>query len=231
MSIPEHARALVWFRRDLRDYDHAALYAALKHARQVFCVFVFDRDILDALPSREDRRVAFIHHSASELRQALAQQGGGLMVRYGRARDEIVQLATQLGVDAVFFNHDDAPDAKQRDTAVSQGLASQGIATHTFKDAVIFERDEVMTAVGTPFSVFTLYKNAWLKKLTPFYLRAYPVAAYADRLAAQSTSLPGLQEMGFAAPVAGLHISAGMSGGAKLAVVSPIQSGHTIQAL
>jgi len=86
MYIPEYARALVWFRRDLRDYDHAALYYALKHARQVFCVFIFDREILDALPSPEDRRVAFIHHSVVELQQALAQHGGGLIVRYGRAR-------------------------------------------------------------------------------------------------------------------------------------------------
>ena len=216
MYIPEYARALVWFRRDLRDYDHAALYAALKHARQVYCVFVFDRDILDGLPSREDRRVAFIHHSVSELQQALAQQGGGLMVRYGRARDEIVQLATQLRVDAVFFNHDDEPATNLRDTAVSQGLASRGIATHTFKDAVIFERDEVMTAAGTPFSVFTPYKNAWLKKLALFYLRAYPVADYTDHLVAQSTSVPSLQEMGFTSPVAAMHVPAGMSGGAQL---------------
>ena len=78
MYIPEYARALVWFRRDLRDYDHAALYHALKRARQVFCVFIFDREILDALPSPEDLRVAFIHHSVTELQQALAQHGGGL---------------------------------------------------------------------------------------------------------------------------------------------------------
>lgn len=44
--------ALVWFRRDLRLTDHAALYHALKSARRVYCAFVFDRDILDALPSR-----------------------------------------------------------------------------------------------------------------------------------------------------------------------------------
>jgi len=47
---------LMWFRRDLRVDDNAALYHALKNCRQVFCVFVFDRDILDALP-RVDRRV------------------------------------------------------------------------------------------------------------------------------------------------------------------------------
>ena len=52
-------RALVWFRRDLRTHDHAALYHALRAAQQVWCVFVFDTDILDPLP-RRDRRVEFI---------------------------------------------------------------------------------------------------------------------------------------------------------------------------
>ena len=213
MTIPEYVRALVWFRRDLRDYDHAALYQALKHAQQVFCVFVFDREILDGLPNREDRRVAFMHHSVSELQQALSQQGGGLIVRYGHARDEIVELASQLKVDAVFFNHDDDPAAIARDNTVGHSLAQQEIATHSFKDVVIFERDEILTAAGTPFSVFTPYKNAWLKKITPFYLRAYPVDRYADRLVAQSIAVPSLQEMGFTSSIASLHIPAGMSGG------------------
>ncbi len=55
-------RALLWFRRDLRADDHAALYHALRSARQVWCAFVFDRDILDPLP-RQDRRVEFIRDS------------------------------------------------------------------------------------------------------------------------------------------------------------------------
>ncbi|MHB8916274.1 MAG: cryptochrome/photolyase family protein [Thiobacillus sp.] len=216
MTIPEYPRALVWFRRDLRDYDNAALYKALRHARQVFCVFVFDREILDALPG-EDRRVAFIHQSVSELQQALTRQGGGLLVRYGYAHDEIVTLANQLRANAVFFNHDDEPAAIARDITVCHSLAQQGIAAHSYKDVVIFERDEILTAAGTPFSVFTPYKNAWLKKITPFYLRAYPVDRYVDRLAAQYTSVPSLQEMGFASPVAaGSPIPPGMSGGAQL---------------
>ena len=41
--------ALVWFRRDLRNFDHAALYHALKQSRRVFCVFIFDQAILQPL--------------------------------------------------------------------------------------------------------------------------------------------------------------------------------------
>ncbi len=212
MSIPEYPRALVWFRRDLRDYDHAALYYALKHARQVFCVFIFDRDILDPLLRRQDRRVEFIHHSVAELQQSLCQQGGGLIVRYGRAREEVVQLVTELGVNAVFFNHDDDPAACTRDAAVTAALARHGVATHHYKDTVIFERDEVLTKSTTPFSVFTPYKNAWLKALTPFYLRAYPVDAYRGRLAVGSSPLPTLADMGFQPSQPKGECVAGMSG-------------------
>ncbi len=215
--MPEYARALVWFRRDLRDFDHAALYHALKYARQVVCVFVFDRAILDSLPNPADRRVEFIHASVTELQRALQAHGGGLIVRHGVARDEIVELAAELEVDAVFFNHDDDPAAVARDTAVETALRTHGTAVHHYKDTVIFEREEVLTAGGTPYSVFTPYKNTWLKKLTPYYLQAYPVDVYADRLTALSTPIPSLQEMGFA--TTNLHelgLPTGMSGGARL---------------
>ena len=215
--MAEYTRALVWFRRDLRDFDHAALHHALRRSQQVFCVFVFDREILDALPGPSDRRVEFIHASVTELQQALHARSGGLVVRHGVARDEIVQLAAELKVDAVFFNHDDDPAALARDAAVESALAERGIAVHHYKDAVIFERDEVLTAAGTPFSVFTPYRNAWLKALTPFHLQAYPVDARANRLAPRSTPVPGLADLGFAPTnLRELSLPTGMAGGARL---------------
>ncbi|MDP1923467.1 MAG: deoxyribodipyrimidine photo-lyase [Thiobacillus sp.] len=215
--MPEYTRALVWFRRDLRNYDHAALYHALKQAREVVCAFVFDREILDALPDRADRRVEFIHASLGELQQALQAQGGGLVVRVGMAREEIVQLATEFQVEAVFFNHDDDPAALARDTAVEIALREREIAVHHYKDAVVFEREEVLTIGKTPFSVFTPYKNAWLKTLTPFYLRAYPVDAWVDRLIPASTPIPALSDIGFASTnLRQLKLPTGMAGGAQL---------------
>ena len=215
--MTEYVRALVWFRRDLRDYDHAALYHALKRARQVVCAFVFDREILDALADPADRRVEFIHASVTELQQALEAKGGGLVVRHGIARDEIVRLAADFQAEAVFFNHDDDPAALARDAAVEAELKQHAIAVHHSKDCVIFEREEVLTAGGTPYSVFTPYKNAWLKKLSPYFLQAYPVDAYADRLASQSTAVPSLRDMGFAPTnLRELRLPTGMSGGARL---------------
>jgi deoxyribodipyrimidine photo-lyase len=215
--MPEYDRALVWFRRDLRDFDHAALYHALKYAREVVCVFIFDSEILDQLSDPADRRVEFIHASVAELQQVLEARGGGLIVRHGIAREVIVQLAQEAGADALYFNHDDDPFALERDTAVENELRSHGIAVHHYKDNVIFEREEVLTAAGRPFSVFTPYKNAWLKALTPYHLTAYPIERYLDRLIPRSSPLPSLEDLGFQPTnLRTLQLPVGMSGGQTL---------------
>ena len=146
------ASALVWFRRDLRMTDHAALYHALSRHRRVYCAFVYDTDILDALAARADRRVEFIVESVRELDQALRVHGGALITRHGRACDEIPRLALSLRVAAVFANHDYEPAAYQRDHAVQRALAGEGMAFETFKDQVIFERGEVLNQAGKPFA-------------------------------------------------------------------------------
>ena len=203
-SAPGLARGLVWFRRDLRADDHAALYHALRDCQAVHAVFVFDREILDPLP-RADRRVEFIRESLVELdaqlRELSGKPDGGLIVLHGAARDEIPALAQALDVQAVFTHHDDEPQALDRDSAVRTALAAQGREFRSFKDHVIFERSEVLTQSGTPYTVFTPYKNAWLRKLTPFYLQAYPIAPRAQRLAPRppehARAVPTLAELGF----------------------------------
>ena len=210
-------RALVWFRRDLRLADNAALHHALAAARQVHCAFVFDREILDVLPDPADRRVEFIWDSAAELKAALERHGGTLTVRHARVGEAIPALARELGVTAVFANHDYEPQAIARDAAVGRALAQHGIALHTFKDQVVFEKDEVLTADGRPYSVFTPYRNAWLKKLTPFHLEAYPVEKRLDCLAqVPAAPLPALEAMGFRrTSLRELGIVPGMTGAAQ----------------
>ena len=208
--------ALMWFRRDLRFADNAALYAALKSARRVHCVFVYDTGILDDLPSRTDRRVEFIWQSVEALGRELASRGGHLMVLHEAARVAIPRLAGELNVSAVYANHDYEPAATARDAVVADALRQTGIEFLTRKDQVIFEKNEILTQGNTPFSFFTPYKNAWLKKLTPFYLSAYPVDRYAANLAtATEKSQPlTLADIGFHST----NLSAlGVAGGAVAA--------------
>lgn len=210
----QHSKSLCWFRRDLRIDDHAALYHALKHSSKVYCVFVFDTDILSQLTDKSDRRVDFIWQSAGELQQALEKLGGGLIIRHGSALAEVSALAEELGVDALYFNHDYEPDAMGRDDMVRRILQQRNIVCHSYKDQVIFEKNEVLSQSGGAYNVFTPYKNAWLKKLEPFFVKAYPVEKYAAALAAQSSHLPSLDELGFQRT--DLKLATAMSGAKSL---------------
>jgi deoxyribodipyrimidine photo-lyase len=205
---------LVWFRRDLRNFDHAALAAALEAKRSVHCAFVFDTEILDALRSRSDRRVTFIWDCVRELQSALAARGGGLYVLHGRARDEIPRLAQALGVGAVYANRDYEPQALGRDASVAASLHKSGIDFRTCKDQVIFELDEVRTRTGAAFSVFTPYRSAWLARLEPAHVAACRQEGLPGRLApAGNDKMPSLASLGFER--AALPLPAGMSGGAS----------------
>lgn len=229
----QFSRGLVWFRRDLRAHDHAALYHALRTCQQVVCVFVFDRAILDELPGQEpladphglrsDRRVEFIVDSVHALQARLRDLGGDLLVRHAVAQEEVPKLAQALQAQAVFANRDDEPEALARDAQVLGALANAGISFHTYKDHCIFERDEVVSQAKTPYSVFTPYKRAWLAKVDDFFLKSYPVHRHTDALMSvpeaflSQTRIPTLQELGFAPTnLHTLPIKPGTEGGLAL---------------
>lgn len=216
--MPHFSRSLCWFRRDLRLADHAALFHALKQSAEVHCVFVFDTDILDALSNKQDRRVEFILRCVEALDALLRKHGSVLHILHGQAAVEIPQLAAELQAEAVFCNRDVEPAAIVRDHAVANLLQQQNCAFFDFKDQVIFERDEVLTGAGKPFSVFTPYKNAWLKKLNDFYLRAYPTERYFSALVPLPPQpIPSLHQLGFEPTnLAQLAMPTGVSGAEKL---------------
>lgn len=204
---------LVWFRRDLRDDDNTALAEATRRARVVFCVFVFDHDILNELPVRADRRVEFIHASLGELDAALRRRGGSLIVRNARAVEAIPRLAVELGVDAVFANRDYEPEAKRREEGVAQTLAAHGIAFEALKDQALLDGAEVLARSGKPLTVFTPYRNAWLKRFDE--ADHAPHVLVSGRLAVPPVDdgVPTLAEIGFEpAGLAGTGVHPGMSG-------------------
>ena len=216
--MQKYNKSLVWFRRDLRDYDHAALYHALKDSKQVFCLFIFDTDILNQLQDKADRRVEFIWESLRELKAALQKNGGDLIVEYGVAKEIVIKQAQQLAIEAVFSNRDYEPTAVDRDADVAKKLAKLNIEFHQFKDQVLFEKDEVLTQQGKPYGVFTPYKNAHLKKLDDYFLQAYPVDQYIQHLAKyQADAMPSLSDMGFKPTnLSQMKLPTGMSGALQL---------------
>ena len=191
---------ICWFRRDLRLEDNAALYHALKSGHPVVPVFIFDRNILDELKEKADRRVAFIHAALEEMQEQLVAIGSSLEVYYGVPEDIYAQLLEKYKVAAVFTNDDYEPYAIRRDGEIKKLLAAKGAAFHTYKDQVIFEKDEVLKDDGTPYTVFTPYSRRWKATLTDFYLKSYPVKIYKGHYFMQEpVKLPPLKSMGFSA--------------------------------
>ncbi len=188
----------MWFRRDLRLPDNAALYYALKNAAHVLPLFIFDKNILDKLEDKADRRVEFIHAAICELQQQLASINSTLEVYYGYPLEVFKLLSDKYQIEKVFTNHDYEPYAQERDSEVKNILLERQISFHTYKDQVIFEKNEVMKDNQTPYTVFTPYSKTWKGKLNNYYLSSYPTEKYFYNFYKQSRfTIPSLESMGF----------------------------------
>ncbi|MEO1052707.1 MAG: deoxyribodipyrimidine photo-lyase [Bacteroidota bacterium] len=185
---------LFWFRRDLRLTDNAGLYHALKSEKKVLPVFIFDTEILDKLDDKKDRRVEFIHESLKLIKEQLEELGSTLLVWHGNP----VEIYNKITPKAVYTNHDYEPYASDRDEQIASILQKKGSAFHTFKDQVIFEKDEVTKDDGKPYTVFTPYSKKWKAKVNNFYLKSYPCEQYYDNLIQTDPyDMISLEEMGF----------------------------------
>ncbi|WP_439883431.1 cryptochrome/photolyase family protein [Pontibacter sp. MBLB2868] len=154
---------LFWFRRDLRLHDNAGFYHALTSGKKVLPLFIFDTDILAYLEDKADARITFIHDSVTEMHQKLQALGSTLLVKFGKPVEVIEQLTKEYDLDGIYTNRDYEPYARERDKQIYEKMQALGLAYTSFKDQVIFERNEIMTQGDTPYKVYTPYKNTWLK--------------------------------------------------------------------
>jgi deoxyribodipyrimidine photo-lyase len=185
------AESIVWLRRDLRLHDSAALYYALRDNKSVLPIFIFDINIIDQLDDEADARVHFIHESLSLLKSELEKEGSSLMVFHG----DPVGIFKIIAPKKIYANHDYEPYAITRDKAVGE---ISGITLLTFKDQVIFDKNEITKDDGTPYTVFTPYSRKWKSKLDKFYSNSYPTEKYFPKLLkTKPIDLPSLESIGF----------------------------------
>jgi len=205
---------IFWFRRDLRLHDNAGLYHALKGDHPVLPLFIFDTNILDQLEDRNDVRVGFLQKTLSELSEELKGLGSSILIRHGAPGDIWQELLLEFDIQAVYTNRDYEPYAVTRDTAIQQLLQSRNIPFYTYKDHVLFEKEEVVKDDGLPYTVFTPYSRKWRTVLqsrmdqiiqengeataVSFYLKPYPNEAYFSNFFRTSPfPVPTLHELGF----------------------------------
>ena len=190
--------AICWLRRDLRLHDHAALYHALKNHERVLLLFIFDTNILSKLEEKKDRRVSFIYNAVSKIRQQLLTLKSSIKVMYGNPVTIFRELIGEYAITHVYASHDYEPYGISRDQAVGELLRSSEVDFSTFKDHVVFEKDEVVKPDGKPYTVFTPYSTKWKSLYNDALTAPYPVAAYYNHLLrTEPFPLPDLQSMGF----------------------------------
>jgi len=191
---------IFWFRRDLRLNDNAGLYHALKGGIPVIPIFIFDKNILDKLEDKADRRVEFIHAALEEIQEGLCAIGSSLEVYYGTPIEVFKELLSKYKIEKVFANHDYEPYAIDREMAIEKLLKEYGAPLITCKDQVLLEKSEVMKDDGKPYTVFTPYSRKWKSILTDFHLKSYPTIKYYHNFYKQSPrQIPALSFMGFLA--------------------------------
>lgn len=189
---------IFWFRRDLRLYDNAGLYHALKGNHPVVPVFIFDTNILDKLEEKKDRRLQFIRDELIAMQAELVQINSSLAVFYGTPEQVFKKLFQEYDIQTVFTNHDYEPYAIERDSLIKNVLAEKNINFQSYKDHVIFEKDEVLKDDGKPYTIYTPYSKKWKATLVDFYIKSYPVEKYDTSFFKQNPrGIPSLVSMGF----------------------------------
>ncbi len=198
------------FRRDLRLSDNAAFDAAVRAADgDVLPVFVFDDALLRG-DGVAPARVQFMLDCLQALDEALRARGSRLIMRRGDPTTEILRLAQESGAAAVHFNKDYTPAARARDARLARALHGAGVRVEAFKDQVVFEEREILTGAGTPYTVFTPYKRAWLARPRPQPLSDSGIPLRTPTVS--GLTLPTLAELGIAAsnqriPRGGEHVA------------------------
>jgi deoxyribodipyrimidine photo-lyase len=179
-------------------HDNAGLYHALKDNHPVLPLFIFDRNILDELDDRLDRRVEFIHRSLEDVQRQLIKIDSSLDVRYGFPQDIFKELLTEYKIEKVFTNHDYEPYAKKRDREIHELLRLRGISFQFYKDQVIFEKSEVVKDDSNPYTVYTPYAKKWKATVNDFYLRSYAGKKYFSNFYKRPVKeIPSLRAMNF----------------------------------
>lgn len=194
--MPKEKVALFWFRRDIRLEDNRGLWEALRSGSQVLPVFIFDSDILDGL-EEDDARVTFIHDSLEHLSEALrTRYGSGVLCKAGTVLRVWKELLDEFDIKGVYANRDYEPYATKRDSEVERLLAESGVKLHLFKDQVVFEGGEIMKMDGSPYTVFTPYRNSWMDRVLEEHLTDYSPGSGAE-FRKGSFRIPSLEELGF----------------------------------
>ena len=124
--------SIVWFKRDLRTADHAALHAALQRG-PVLCLYVIEPSVW-AQPDAAQQHYLFLLESLRDLDADLRRLGGELHVVAGEFVAYLARLFIAKPFNAVYAHEETGNDVTyKRDSAVGQWCKSNNVEFHEFR--------------------------------------------------------------------------------------------------
>ena len=150
--------ALYWFRNDLRIEDHPGLCAAASAGR-VIGAYVLDDETAEARKLGGAARW-WLAQSLRALQSDLADLGIPLVLRRGRERDVIPDLAEEIGATAIFWARRFEPWGQAGDRDLKADFAAKGVAARSVNAALLVEPWEVKTQSGGDFKVYSPFYRA-----------------------------------------------------------------------
>ena len=188
--------SLFWFRRDLRLEDNRGLHEALKGQFPVLPIFIFDSKITDELDNN-DPRITFIHDRLTKLSTDVKKYSCSIYCTKGEPEDVWASLVDEFDIQEVYANEDYEPYAIKRDAVIKEFLQDKGIRFNTYKDQVIFAKNEILKNDNTPYTIFTPFKNKWISTLKSDEAILTPRVLNTSRFARAKIHFPELDELGF----------------------------------
>jgi deoxyribodipyrimidine photo-lyase len=175
--------SVVWFRRDLRVADHAALRRAAD-AGPVVCLFVLDPALLARKHFAAPPRLRFLRAGLEALDEELRARGSGLVVRCGAPEEVVPAVAAEAGAGAVRLTRDVSPFARERDGRVRAALEAVGVRTEAMPADLVAQPDDLPGSSGEGYRVFTPFHRAWNEVPLPEHVPA-PRRIEGPRLASE----------------------------------------------
>ena len=188
--------SVFWFRRDLRLDDNIGLNAALSSGLKVIPIFIFDTEIINKL-EKNDLRIKMIHAALVKLNDAMLGNRCNVGMYLGNPKAVFESLLKKYKIKSVYTNRDYEPYALKRDKSIKSFLEKKNVTYKSFKDQVIFEKDEVVKDDGNPYNVYTPYSRKWIEKLNATGFETYKSETKLNSLASLELPYLTLKEIGF----------------------------------
>ncbi|KAF5931363.1 hypothetical protein HYC85_032236 [Camellia sinensis] len=139
--------SIVWFRNDLRVHDNECLNSANNESMSVLPLYCFDPRDYGKSSSGFDKtgpyRAAFLIESVSDLRKNLQARGSDLVVRIGKPETVLVELAKEIGADAVYAHRDVSHDEVKAEEKIEAAMKDEGVEFKYFWGSTLYHVDDL----------------------------------------------------------------------------------------